>query len=88
MKATYDKDSDTVTVTLSERNILALLAQIRDPNRAAAALVRGGDPSVDEPTILVQGQPDDLHYGTREDPPGIMRVGTEKIMAEIQEELS
>lgn len=61
-----------VTVTLSERNLLALMAQLKDPSRPAPALVRAGGDG--EPTVLVQAQTDEDHYGERA--PGEMRIST------------
>lgn len=84
MEATYDYSKDMVTVTLSERNLLALLAQLRDPDRPAPALIRAGVPQLHEPTVLVQAQSDEDHYTERA--PGRMRLSTEQGMVDVRRE--
>jgi hypothetical protein len=90
VKAIFDQTTQSLAVTLSERNLLALLAQLRDPDRPAPALFRAGLPSEDEPSILVQAQLDSEHYADRmgtPDEPIKMRARTEDIMDEIRDEM-
>lgn len=90
MKAVYLKDRNEVAVVLSERNLLALLAQLRDPDRPAPAIVRLGLPEANEPSVIVQAQADEEHYADRmgtPDEPIPMRPRTEDLMEEVRDEL-
>lgn len=74
MKGFYRENS--ITVKLSRRNIMALLAQLDDPARTSPALLReAGD---GEPEIWVIPEEDSVHYGERA--PGRMQPETERLM--------
>lgn len=63
MKVQVNQTTGAVHVSLSKRNLLALLHKV-DQDWSAATLMRAGnpeDPSV-EPLLLVTAQPDDVHY--------------------------
>jgi hypothetical protein len=68
-----------VLVTLSRRNLLALLAKLDEP--ASWRTIAGGyvycdEELVDGVTLAVRSEPDELHYADRE-PPGPMLPSTE-----------
>ena len=79
MKATFDKDRNVATVSLSERNLLALMAQLKDPDRPAPALFKFDG----EIQILVQAQSDEDHYAGQE--AGPLRAATESGMTKAAE---
>lgn len=77
MKASYA--NNTVVVTLSRRNLEALLVKLDAP-RSARTLVRrqGGD----EPDIIVVAESDIDHYADRD--PGLMLPEHEDLMHELR----
>jgi hypothetical protein len=76
MNGSYDKNRNSITVKLSRRNIMALLAQLDDPARTSPALLKqAGD---GEPELLVIPEEDSRHYGGKV--PGRMQPETERLM--------
>lgn len=63
MKIVYDAETKQAHVTLSKRNVLALLHKV-DQDWSAGTLVRQGDPAnLDgEPHLTVQIESDEVHY--------------------------
>jgi hypothetical protein len=76
-------DGGTVFVTLSKRNLLALLSKV-DDETSAKTLNRAADPQnpEGEPTLFVVAEPDDTHYSDRDYGPGIVRSKDEKFVQE------
>jgi hypothetical protein len=80
-----DLHDDYVLVTLSKRNLLALLQRVDDP--FALRLLTGGyvyrdRELTDGITLIVGCQPDAEHYADRE-PPGRMKPSTEAFIARL-----
>jgi hypothetical protein len=74
-----------VTVTLSRRNLLALLQKLDWPDSARTITngdcYRDGLP-VDNVLLVLRGEDDDEHYARRQEPPGPMHPLTEVFIVE------
>lgn len=69
---------DKVVVTLSRRNLAALLSKLDDglgPQGQSACMIMS-DYNTDGNTLVVQAEPDELHYSERA-APGAMHTYTE-----------
>jgi hypothetical protein len=79
-----DPERQTVTVTLSRRNLLSLLHKLDWPESARTIVngdcYRRGRP-VDDVLLVLRAEDDAEHYGRRSDPPGLMHPDTEKSIA-------
>ena len=65
-----------IAITLSRRNLLTLLAKLDGyPSKSACSIYLPGEGF--DPTIFVHAEPDEVHYGTRPEPPGAMHPDTE-----------
>lgn len=74
MNATID--GTIVTITLSRRNLLALLQKVDlPPGESHCMLVRVCDSGQ---RVVVRAEPDDVHYTNR--PPGAMRDDAEQFI--------
>lgn len=74
-------DEEVVEVALSERNLRTLLAKLAGyPSNSACTILRQGDPT--EALLIVRGEPDALHYGSRGYGPGEMDARTEQRIGE------
>lgn len=75
----------SVVVTLSKRNLLALLQKLADPismrSLVSENAYRDGEP-IDGVLLLVRVEPDETHYAGRE-PPGPMHPRTEDFIARV-----
>jgi hypothetical protein len=83
-----DGEETVIHVTLSERNLLALLQKLAMPGSArtlASAHAYRHDELVDDLTLVVQVEDDDAHYGERGFPPGPMHPQTEQFLAQFRE---
>jgi hypothetical protein len=82
VKVSYDEATNHVHVTLSKRNVLALLHKV-DQDWSGKTLFREGDPHnlAGEPHVVVQVEPDEVHYGERAYGPGIAHPETEAFIA-------
>lgn len=58
-----DVEGRTVSVVLSKRNLLALLAKVDDPDSGKTIFLLGDADGYD---LWVHAEPDILHYGMRE----------------------
>ena len=66
---------EQVVITLSQRNLLTLLAKLEGfPPRSACTITFPGD---DGPSLVVHAESDEEHYATRTAPPGRMHPDTE-----------
>jgi hypothetical protein len=66
---------DQVVVTLSQRNLLTLLAKLAGfPPGSACTITFPGD---DGPLLVVHAESDEEHYANRPAPPGKMHPDTE-----------
>jgi hypothetical protein len=64
-----------IVVTLSQRNLLALLAKLGGyPPDSTCTITCAG---VDGPGLTVHAESDEEHYGDRPEPPGAMHPNTE-----------
>jgi hypothetical protein len=74
---------ETFVLVLSERNLLALLAKLRNPQSLRTLTsdngYRGGVP-IDDMTVVVHAEPDELHYAGRIEPPGAMDESIEQFL--------
>ncbi len=80
-----DDDPTTVVVTLSERNLLALLTKLYTPCSAAAIIAGDVPPGMQ---AVVNAESDEAHYGaeSREEvAPGAMLPLSESIVREVRE---
>jgi hypothetical protein len=81
-----DFNDSTVIVTLSKRNLLALLQKADDP-LSAKALVSGNAYRDGEETdglgLVVICETDAQHYGKRRHPAGVMHPVTEAFIARL-----
>ena len=69
-----------IRIALSRRNLLTLLAKLEGhPPRSACTISFPG--AAEEPALVVTAEPDDLHYGRRAAPPGLMHPETEAWIA-------
>jgi hypothetical protein len=79
-------EETVIHVTLSERNLLALLQKLGMPGSArtlaSAHAYREGE-LVDDVTLVVAAEDDDEHYGERGFPPGPMHPQTEEFLAQF-----
>ena len=76
-----------VLVTLSKRNLLALLQKVDDA--ASARTLIGGyvyedSRLIDGIELVVRCEPDEQHYADRE-PPGLMHPRTEAVIAHMSQ---
>lgn len=76
-----------VVVTLSRRNLLALLHKLDMPNSSQAIsnreiFVNGERPDYDDYTFLIRSESDEEHYANREAGPGVMHPTTERFVQE------
>ena len=81
MKLEILKDTGTVRVTLSERNLLALFAKLHDPD-SICTIYNTKEVNGVPTTLILVAEEDDVHYGDRK--PGLMAPKTEKIIQKIQ----
>jgi hypothetical protein len=66
---------ERVVITLSQRNLLALLAKLAGfPPGSACTITFPGD---DGPSLVVHAESDEEHYASRPAPPGQMHPETE-----------
>jgi hypothetical protein len=72
--------SGVVLVTLSRRNLLALLAKLEQPSSwrtlVSGDVHRDGQ-MADDVKVVVRSEPDELHYHPDREPPGPMMPATE-----------
>ena len=68
-----------VTLALSERNLLALLAKVNDPASFRTLTRFSDDGSM---LFVVRAEPNEAHYGGRE--PGAVHPRTEVLMAQMK----
>ena len=80
-----DLSDSAVLITLSQRNLLALLAKVSDPFSArmlaSGNTYRDGE-AIDEVSLIVRCEPDTLHYADRL-PPGPMRPAIEALIQRL-----
>lgn len=80
-----DLSAGVVRVTLSERNLLALLVMLHQPWSRCTISGRyayhDGE-LLDDVVLVVRSEPDELHYKGRE-PPGAMHPATEAYLAAL-----
>lgn len=81
MKLEILKDTGTVRVTLSERNLLALFAKLHDPD-SVCMIYNTKEVNGTPTTLVVIAEEDAVHYEGRK--PGLMHPKTEKIIQKIQ----
>lgn len=83
--ARLELDGNLVIVTLSRRNLLALLHKLDWPPSARMILngdcYRDGDP-IDDVLLVLRCEDDEEHYARRPAPPGPMHPYTEASIAE------
>ncbi len=66
---------EKVVITLSQRNLLSLLAKLAGfPAGSACTITFAGE---DGPSLVVHAEPDEEHYAARLAPPGRMHPETE-----------
>lgn len=66
------------TLVLSERNLLTLLTKLY--TEGSLCTIGGGE----DCPMRVKAEPDEVHYGTREVPPGPMHPVTERILEVVR----
>lgn len=76
-----------VIVTLSRRNLLALLHKLDMPDSAQTIsnkdiFVNGEQAEYDDYTLVIHSEPDDKHYAKRALGPGVMHEETERFVQE------
>lgn len=62
-------------IVLSERNLRVLLAKLEGYPPNSNCMIGGGSGA---PGVFVKAEPDDVHYGGRGYPPGVMHPDTEE----------
>lgn len=91
MRLEIQGDGSELVVTLSERNLLALLAKLHEPkSRARLSTINAfhdGEPVWDV-TLTLRAETDEEHYQGRPDPPGDLQPQTEAAVARLRQALA
>jgi hypothetical protein len=85
MRLEINTDTNEFTVTLSRRNLLALLAKLDEENSARTLISDNcyKNSTFDISVLIVKAEHDSKHYGSRK--PGVIASSTLKIMNKYDE---